>query len=84
MVSVEITIQDISSISEMTNSFVADFWFSSIWLDRRLAYESLVPCKVHSPLLLPILLEGTHSMGPALSGRLGERTFLICHVTNTF
>uniref|UniRef100_A0A914VDS3 Uncharacterized protein n=1 Tax=Plectus sambesii TaxID=2011161 RepID=A0A914VDS3_9BILA len=44
-VQVEITIQDISLISELTSSFVIDFWMSAIFADRRLRYDHLAPCK---------------------------------------
>lgn len=44
-VRIEVTIQDISEISEITNSFTTDVFFSAIWQDTRLEYTKLDPCK---------------------------------------
>ncbi|KAI6203936.1 Cation transporter family protein [Aphelenchoides besseyi] len=44
-VKVEVTVQDISELSVLSNSFTADLWFSAIWQDRRLAFQHLDPCR---------------------------------------
>uniref|UniRef100_A0A915PGW3 Uncharacterized protein n=1 Tax=Setaria digitata TaxID=48799 RepID=A0A915PGW3_9BILA len=41
---VEVTVQSITEISEITSSFKADIWFSQIWHDRRLDFKHLNYC----------------------------------------
>ncbi|KAL3990641.1 cation transporter family protein [Acanthocheilonema viteae] len=41
---VEVTVQSITEISEITSSFKADIWFSQIWHDRRLDFRHLNYC----------------------------------------
>ncbi|EJW83518.1 dopamine-gated chloride channel [Wuchereria bancrofti] len=43
-VKVDLMVQAISSISEMTASFTADVFFSQIWLDPGLAFENVTKC----------------------------------------
>uniref|UniRef100_A0A8R1TRY0 Uncharacterized protein n=1 Tax=Onchocerca volvulus TaxID=6282 RepID=A0A8R1TRY0_ONCVO len=43
-VKVDLMVQAISSISEMTASFTADVFFSQIWLDPGLAFENITKC----------------------------------------
>ncbi|VDL74528.1 unnamed protein product [Nippostrongylus brasiliensis] len=57
-VHVEITIQDISDISAITGTFVIDFWISAIWLDSRLAFHHIDPCRKNLSL--------DHDMEPRL------------------
>lgn len=38
---VEMTIQEINSINEFTSSFVADIYYSQIWMDTRLRFENM-------------------------------------------
>ncbi|VDM41242.1 unnamed protein product [Toxocara canis] len=42
---VEITIQDISDISSLAGTFIIDFWISAIWMDSRLQFFHLDPCR---------------------------------------
>uniref|UniRef100_A0AC35U4J8 Neur_chan_LBD domain-containing protein n=1 Tax=Rhabditophanes sp. KR3021 TaxID=114890 RepID=A0AC35U4J8_9BILA len=57
-VDVEITVQDISDISDSKNTFVLDFWISAIWMDKRLQFSHLDPCRKNLSL--------DHDMEPKL------------------
>lgn len=49
-VTVEITIQDITEINEMTSSFKLDLWFSQIWRDHRLDFSAKNYCSANLSL----------------------------------
>lgn len=54
-VEVEMHIQDISSLSELTSDFELDVLFSSIWRDPNLSFEQLQTCQMNLTLDLNYL-----------------------------
>lgn len=54
-VDVEMHIQDISSLSELTSDFELDVLFSSIWRDPHLSFENLQTCETNLTLDLTYL-----------------------------
>lgn len=54
-VEVEMHIQDISSLSELTSDFELDVLFSSIWTDPHLSFENLKTCETNLTLDLNYL-----------------------------
>lgn len=55
IVEVEMHIQDISSLSELTSDFELDVLFSSIWRDPHLSFENLQTCETNLTLDLNYL-----------------------------
>src|SRR5689334_7844238 len=45
MIQIQIWVQEISSISELTSDFEIDLYLNEIWLDPSLAYGHMNPCK---------------------------------------
>lgn len=54
-VTVEVTIQKIADISEFTQSFKTDVWFSQIWLDERLDFSNY--CEINNLSIAENLVE---------------------------
>lgn len=54
-VEVEMHIQDITSLSELTSDFELDVLFSSIWMDPHLSFENMRTCETNLTLDLNYL-----------------------------
>ncbi len=44
-VEVEVSVQEVTKISDITSDFQADLYISELWLDPSLNFEYLSPCK---------------------------------------
>lgn len=54
-VNVEFWVQEITSISEITNDFEMDIYINEIWLDPSLNFETFNPCKQNLSLNYQVL-----------------------------
>lgn len=90
VVEVELHIQEISEISELTSDFVLDIFFSEIWSDHRLAFDRLPLCRNNITLKLgyksliwtPEICI-VNSKEAKLHKSPGENTFIILYSNGT-